>query len=146
MISVEGRQVINRPIDQVWKYLTSVENASKWDAGTLEARQISSGPVGLGTTLETVREMRGKRRSMKVVVTEYDPSKKVAWTIDAGVGTGKRIYTFEPASSGTLLSKTTQVELKGFYKLLTPILRRRFNKSVIEQDLNNIKQYVEALA
>jgi hypothetical protein len=30
MIRVEGSEVINRPIDQVWKFLTSVENASKW--------------------------------------------------------------------------------------------------------------------
>jgi hypothetical protein len=36
------------------------------------------------------------------------------------------------------------VELKGFFKLLTPIIRRRFNKEEIELDLDNIKRNVEA--
>jgi uncharacterized protein YndB with AHSA1/START domain len=143
MIKVEGNVEINRPLEQVWKFLTSVDNASKWDSGILEAHQTSDGPVGLGTTLEAVRDMGGKRRSMNVKVTEYDPIKRVAWTIDAGIGTGKSIYTFESAGSATKLSKTSQLELKGLYNLLTPILRRRFNKSEIEHDLETIKRSVE---
>ena len=146
MISMEGSVEIDRPLEQVWKFLTSVDNASKWDTGILEARQTSSGPVGLGTTLEAVREMRGKQHTINVKVTEYDPNKKFVMTIDAWIGTGSTIYTFEPAVCGTFLSKKAQVELKGFYNLLTPILRRRFSKSEIEQDLEAIKQNVEASA
>jgi carbon monoxide dehydrogenase subunit G len=144
MIKVEGSEVINRPKEQVWKFLTSVENASKWDTGIIEAKQTSDGPVGLGTILEAVSESRGKRRNLKVEVTEYDPNKRVAWTIDAGFGTGKSIYTLESAGSGTRLSKSSEVELKGFFKLLTPIIRRRFNKEEIELDLDNIKRNVKA--
>src|SRR5512137_1452239 len=105
MIKVEGSEVIDRPIEQVWKFLTSVENAPKWDTGIVEARQTSDGPVGLGTTVEAVRESRNKRRTLKIKVTEYDPNKRVAWTIaDAGFGgfgTGKTIYNFEPFDGGT---------------------------------------------
>jgi uncharacterized protein YndB with AHSA1/START domain len=146
MIKVEGNMVIDRPIEQVWKFLTSVENASKWDTGIIEARQTSDGPVGLGTTLDAVREMRGKQRIMKVEVTEYDPNKRVAWTIHVGFGLGKSIYTFEPAGYGTRLSKSSEVELKGLFKLLTPLIRRRFTKEEIDLDLNNIKHNVETAA
>jgi carbon monoxide dehydrogenase subunit G len=147
MIKVEGNIEINRPIEQVWKFLTSVENASKWDTGIVEARQTSDGPVGLGTIIEAVRESRSKRRTMKVEVTEYDLNKRVAWTIgDAGYATGRSIYNFESSDRGTRLSKTSEIELKSFCILLTPILRRRFTNDEIVLDLNNIKRYVEAAA
>jgi len=147
MIKVEGSVEINRPIEQVWKFLTSVENASKWDTGIVEARQTSDGPVGLGTIIEAVSESRNKRRTLKVEVTEYDLNKRVAWTIaDAGFGSGKTIYNFEPVGSGTKLSKSSEVELKRFFKLLTPIIRRRLTKDEIILDLDNIKNNVEATA
>ena len=148
MIRAEGSIEINRPIIQVWNFLTNVENASKWDTGIVEARQTSDGPVGLGTTVEAVRESRNKRRTLKIKVTEYDPNKRVAWTIDdagfEGFGTGKTIYNFEPFDGGTRLSKSSEVELKRFFKLLTPIIRRRFTKEEIKLDLDNIKCFVEA--
>ena len=144
MIRAEGSIEINRPIIQVWNFLTSVENAPKWDTGIVEARQTSDGPVGLGTTVEAVRESRNKRRTLKIEVTEYDPNKKVAWSIaDAGFGSGKTIYNFEPVNGGTRLSKSSEVELKRFFKLLTPIIRRRFTKDEIKLDLDNIKNYIE---
>ena len=147
MIKVEGNIEINRPIEQVWKFLTSVENASKWDTGIVEARQTSNGPVGLGTIIEAVSESRSKRRTLKVEVTEYDLNKRVAWTISAaGFGTGRSIYNFKSSDRGTRLSKTSEIELKSFYKLLTPIIRRRFTNDEIVLDLNNIKRYVEASA
>ena len=144
MIRVEGSVVIDRPVEQVWKFLTSVENASKWDTGILEARQTSAGPVGVGTTVEALSESRGKRQIMNVKVTEYDPRKRVAWTVDdPRMGTGKSIYSFESADRGTRLSKVSEIELKGFFKMLTPILRRRFTADEIGLDLNNIKHNVE---
>jgi carbon monoxide dehydrogenase subunit G len=144
MIRVEGNVEINRPIEQVWSFLTNIDNASKWDTGIIEAKKTSDGPVGLGTTLDAVTESRNKRRIMKVKVTEYDLYKKVAWTIaDAGFGTGKTIYKFESVGGGTILSKISEVELKPLLKLLTPILRRRFNESEIKLDLENIKHNVE---
>lgn len=147
MIKVEGSVVITRPIEQVWKFLTSVENASKWDTNIVEAKQTSDGPVGLGTTVEAVSESRGKRRILKVEVTEYEMNKRVAWTVvDPRLGTGKSIYTFESVGSGTRLSKLSEVEPKGFFKLLTPIIRHRFNKEEIALDLGGIKHNVEASA
>jgi uncharacterized protein YndB with AHSA1/START domain len=138
--------VIDRSVEQVWKFLTDVENASKWDTGIVEARQTSAGPVGLGTRLEVVRESRGKRRTMEVEVTEYEPDKRVAWKLDAGFATGRTIYSFEPLGGETRLSKSTEVKPRGFFKLLTPILRRQFRESEIELDLANIKRNIEASA
>jgi uncharacterized protein YndB with AHSA1/START domain len=147
MIKVEGSKVIDRPIEQVWKFLTSVENASKWDTDIVEARQTSDGPVGLGTTLDAVSESRGKRRTMKIKVTEYEMNKKVAWTVDdPRMGSGRSIYTFEPAGSGTRLSKASELELKGVFKMLTPIIRRRLSQEEIGLDLDNIKHNVEDAA
>lgn len=147
MIRVEGTVEINSSVEQVWKFMTNAANATKWDTGIIEARQISDGPVGLGTTVEAVSEARGKRRTMKVEVTEFDLNKKVAWKILVpGLGTGKAIYRFEALDHGTKLSKTSELELNRFFKLFTPIIRRRLSEDEIDLDLNNIKHYVEDTA
>jgi uncharacterized protein YndB with AHSA1/START domain len=144
MIKIEGSVLIDRPVEKVWNFLTSVENASKWDTGIVEARQTSEGSVGLGTTVEAISESRGRRRIMPIKVTAYDPDKRVAWSVNAGFAMGKVTYDFENVEGGTRLSKSTELELKGLYNLLKPILRRRYNQSEIVLDLGNIKRNVEA--
>ncbi len=50
MFRLEHSVVINRPIEQVFEYVTNIENAPKWKSRLLEVTRTSEGPVGVGTT------------------------------------------------------------------------------------------------
>jgi hypothetical protein len=144
-IKVEGTVLINRPVRQVWKFLTNPENVAKWNSGILEVRQTSMGPVGPGSTLAAIEKSRGNRHPLTVKITEYDLNKKVGLNIASSLGCEKTIYTFESVTGRTRVLRTTELELKGIYQFLTPLLRRRLNPCEVERNMGELKRCVESL-
>jgi uncharacterized protein YndB with AHSA1/START domain len=51
MARTEASAIIDRPIADVWKFMTDISNTPKWDPGVLEVRLTSASPPRLGTTL-----------------------------------------------------------------------------------------------
>ena len=50
MLEFENTIYIDRPIDEVFAYLSDFENIPKWNYFVLEVRQRSENPIGIGTT------------------------------------------------------------------------------------------------
>jgi len=46
--------MVDRPVEEVWDFISTFENTTRWSRGVLEARQTSDGPLGVGSTLQTV--------------------------------------------------------------------------------------------
>ena len=146
MIKGQGDIVINRPIEEVWKFFTDFENYPKWHKGMAEARQTSEGPTGAGTTVEVVAEIL-RRHTMKLMITDFEPNTKIAWRVDARPLTGAAGYvagcTFESIQGGTRVFKYIEGEFAGVYRLLEPILSRPLSKIEIETELSNAKRLLE---
>ena len=49
MVAVEKMITINRPVEEVFAYVSDLQNSPLWQKGLLEARRITEGPLGLGT-------------------------------------------------------------------------------------------------
>jgi hypothetical protein len=145
MIKMQGSVVINRPVEQVYEFMANVDNIIKWDTEAVEFKQISPGPVSVGTKLEVMYESHGKPLILNVVITGKDLNKRVSYTIESRVANGMTLYSFEPVESGTRFTKYQEVEGKGLLKF-KPILRRQFNQAGIDNDLASIKSAVEASA
>ncbi len=145
MLEVEHSIVINRPVEQVWNYLTDFENTPSWDIGVLETRQTSEGPAGLGTTFQNIGPFLGRNAVREYRVTEYIPNKKVAVRLtnpDKFIQQAEVAYTFEPAENGTDLTFKGGIEFRGLFKLLQPILLQRAKKDG-QGDLENLKRLLE---
>jgi uncharacterized protein YndB with AHSA1/START domain len=69
MARMEASVVINRPIDEVFAYLTDVGSWSQWNSGILEAEQTSEGSVGVCTTFQGVSQFLGQRGEWTSEVT-----------------------------------------------------------------------------
>jgi uncharacterized protein YndB with AHSA1/START domain len=147
MIKGEGNLMINRPIEAVWKFLTDLENYPMWHKGMVEARKTSEGPMDMGTTIEVTAEIPG-RHTMKLVITDFEPNRKIAWRVDARPVTGAAGYvarcTFEPVQGGTRVFKFIEGDFAGFFRLLEPILSRPLKRIEIETELSNAKRLLEA--
>ena len=50
MIDISVGTRINRPVDRVFAYTADITNDPAWQSDMLEARRMTEGPVGLGTT------------------------------------------------------------------------------------------------
>jgi carbon monoxide dehydrogenase subunit G len=145
MIKMEQSIIINRPVEEVWKFMSNIENATKWDRGVLEAKQTSEGPIGVGSTLQTRRQMLGRQRIGKYQVLEFVPNRILVLQGSLGRSTAQIRYTFEPLEGGTRLTGTLEAELRGWLKLMTPIFIPMMERDGRE-DMANVKRIMEAPA
>ena len=64
---------IDKPIDDVWAFVSIVENMEKWVDGIEEPIQTSEGQTGMGTTFHSKYNYRGKSFEMDHEIHAFDP-------------------------------------------------------------------------
>ena len=143
MTTINQSVTVNRPLEEVWDFISNFENTTRWSRGVLEARQTSDDPLGIGSTLQTVVKAFGRRRTADYLVTEYEPNHGFAFQVTSGPMTSRARYSVEPAGAGTRLTASGEAEATGLYKLLAPILVRVVERHS-QEDLANVKCILEA--
>ena len=143
MPTITQSVTINRPVEEVWDFIGSFENTTRWSRGVLEARQTSDGSLGVGSTLQTVVKAFGRRRTADYLVTEYEPNHAFAFEVTSGPMTSRARYSVEPAGAGTRLTASGEAQATGLYKLLAPVLVRTLERHS-QDDLTNVKRILEA--
>ena len=132
-------EIINRPVAEVFAFLSNFENNSQWEPSVLEAYQVSSGPMQVGTKLSEVRKFMGRRVASNYEVIAYEPDRIFAVQSVSGPIQVKASYTFEPIEGGTKITDTAEFELHGFFKLLAPL----FSMMVRNQMTSNFRKIKE---
>jgi uncharacterized membrane protein len=144
VISAEVTFVVNRPVEEVFAFLSDFENNLKWRASQVEVEKTSSGPIGVGTTYRLVNNVLGRRVELGATVVEYEPPWRFV-SMDEGPIPVRAQRLFESVGGGTRVSLKIEADLSGFLKvaepLLAPILKRR-----IEADSNQAKRFLEERA
>lgn len=145
MVKVEGTVVINRPIEEVFAFLTNPDNSSLWQGMVLEAKQTSEGPVGVGTMGQVVGQFLGRRMESTWEVTEFELNRKATLKTTSGPIPYMNSATLEPVEEGTKVTLVAEYEVGGYFKLAEPILARMAQRQA-ETDYANLKDLVEAQA
>ena len=145
MLRVEASVVINRPVEEVFAFVTTPENDPQWRSGMLESKQTSEGPKGVGTTEQGVVQLLGRRIEWTAEATEYEPNKKVKDKVAAGPMSAEQSQTFEPVEGGTRFTLVLEGETGGFFRLAEPIVIRILQRD-LEADVANLKDILEAEA
>ena len=142
-MKTEESIVINRPVEDVWKFMTDWSNYLKFGPDLLELNQISSGPLGIGTTLKMSSKSTGET---VLRIVEYEPNRKFTWEYSSGRFKGA-IFTrsMETIDGKTRLTDTLNAKLSGIYRLLGSFVASRVRKSFTEQ-LGSVKRLLESEA
>jgi uncharacterized membrane protein len=74
VLEFENTVRIDRPVDEVFAFLSDFENIPKWNYYVLEVRRLSESPIGVGTTYHQVR----KTDEQDFRITEFEPNHTVA--------------------------------------------------------------------
>ena len=142
MTNVEVSIVINRPLEEVFVFLSDLRNNLKWRSGMIEAEKTSAGPIGVGTTYRMVNDLFGRRIEGEAEVTEYEPNRKYATMNKSGLPIEtKRI--FEAVDGGTRVTFAVKAELGGLFKLAEPLVAS-MGKRRLEADAAMVKEFIEA--
>src|SRR6266480_1660083 len=60
MLRIDVDALISRPLGEVWDFFIDFSNTPHWTRSGSEIRQISDGPLGVGTRVESVRRVLGR--------------------------------------------------------------------------------------
>ena len=147
MSTVTVDTIVDRPPTEVFRFVATdhFENHPRWDPDVIEMHQTSPGPVRVGTTASVVRRQGRGRLEGAVTVVAYDPDRVAAWDVSFGRFRLLQRSEFAAENDGTAtrLRLTIETRASGPMRLLVPLLRTRFRRTM-NTSLNAIRELVEA--
>ena len=144
MAKIEESVLIDRPIEEVWRFITDMSKVPKWDTHVLEAKQTSAGPLGLGATLELREKMGNINMTQLQRVIEYEPNRKFSVEIASGPAKGTIImFSMETVEGKTRFTSSGDVRFNGFYNLVGPFVTRWLRRAVADS-VGNAKRILES--
>lgn len=144
MARIQASVMIDRSVEDVWKFITDVSNGPKWDEGVAEWKQTSAGPLGVGTTFEATERHPKLTYSERVV--EYEPNRKFSLEITSGPAKGTiGTLSVEGIEGKVRLTEISEYKFAGFYKLLGPFLTGTAKRETTSR-VANVKRILESEA
>jgi len=143
MATLEAKITIKKPIEEIFNFVTDVNNAAKWQSGIIEAKATSNGTTGVGTTYQYITQVMGRKIETEGEVTAYERNSRYAWKSTKGPFPISGNMSFEKTADGVRVTDTVKVEPGGFFKLAEPLMVKQ-QSSQMEEDLAKLKELLEA--
>lgn len=118
---------VDRPIDQVWGYLSDFSHTTDWDPGTVRTER-TSGDGGVGTRYHNVSKFLGRQTELDYVVDEFVPNEKLALRGENATVVAHDTMTFSGSSERTTVTYRAGFDFKGISKLAAPLLAPALRK------------------
>ena len=137
--------MINRPVRQVFDFMSTPENDFQWQYGTLASARISEGISNIGTFFRSIGHWMGRRNLSTFEVTEYEMNKKYGFKSLSGPLNSHTSYTFEIANGNTKIIISTQANAANSLQMDEDILEKKMKKQLKEniamlKDILEVKQ------
>ena len=142
MINLDLGTLIDKPVKDVFAFVTNPANMSKWNSAVVSMEQITPGAVGMGTKFKTVGEMLGRRIEGEMQVIAFEPDSKYGFQMNAGPVQVNVTLGFKTVGTGTKLSLNAQGNPGGLFKLAEGVMQGRV-KSMMEENLTRLKSVLE---
>jgi carbon monoxide dehydrogenase subunit G len=133
--------MIARAIEDVFAFLSDLENVPEWNYAIVETRKISEGPVGVGSTYRQVRSVPS-RSEERLEITAYDPPRQLEVRGQLGPFRSRLFYALNATPEGTRVTNTVEVELRGPGRLLGRVAVPRVREAVAA-NLRKLKEPLE---
>jgi uncharacterized membrane protein len=143
MAELKNSIVINRPVEDIFSYMTDAENLPHWMSEIVAAEQTSEGPVGVGTEISAVANVLGRRIENTQEVFEYEPNTKFAIKSASGPAENEDEFIFESVAGGTKVTRVTEAEVGGLFRMAEPLVVRMLNRQ-FQTNFANLKDLLEA--
>lgn len=140
MAKIETSVEINRPLEEVWAYMTDLRNAKEWSAELVDT--VYSGPNQLGASGVDTRRIGRREMKWNWEVTGYDPPCRLTLTYGPPLH-ATADFNFEPTGdNGTRVSCKTTLSPHGWMKLIAPLIAAEGRK-VDQNQFIKVKEILE---
>jgi hypothetical protein len=134
--------VIRRTPPDVFEFVADFTRIPTWNHAIRATRQVTPGPVTLGTAFRQVRTLPTEAEEV-FEVTTWEPGRRVAITGDFGPFRGTLAYELDPDTSGTLLTNRVDLAPAGLPGLAARLVALRVRAAMAE-NLDVLRRHLDA--
>ena len=146
-MKVKQSIVINRSTEEIFAYMSELENLVDWSSVVIAARKISPGAMHVGATVRSTIRFLGRWSDITFEIVECEPTRDLTIKSISGVSPCLFYYQFEPVEDGkTNVSQDAVIHLTGeMLGLAEPVITNAVRRQ-LEYDLLTLKDMLEASA
>lgn len=141
MIEFANTVVVDRPVSEVYDYLSDLEHVPDWNWAISRTEKLTSGPPRVGTRYRQTRTVpQTATETLEISGLEPDRVVEIQGTL-AGMPAQLR-YTLEGTGPETEITNTVHLVVGGVLQLAAPALGRRIDRAVAS-NLKDLKKRLE---
>jgi uncharacterized membrane protein len=138
MLEFENTIRIDRPVEEVFAFLSDFENIPKWNYYVLEVRRLSESPIGVGTAYHQVRKT--DEQDFRIIECEANQGVGVK-TLPHSSPSFERTFTVYEEGDTTRVRDEWKLDT-GRPTVLERLARGRV-KSAVAENLAKLKELLE---
>jgi uncharacterized protein YndB with AHSA1/START domain len=142
MITFKTTVGIERPIEEVFAYVSDPANFPSWNSAVRDVRATSTGANGTGSTYAMKRQLPTGPATNQLEIVAHEQPREFAIRTTAGPTPFLYRYGFGVENGKTILQLDLQVELDGVAALM-PQLARLGIKRGVDDNLAKLKLLLE---
>jgi len=131
------------PADRVFAYLADFTTTTEWDPATVRTERLS-GTGEVGTRYRNRSRFMGREAEVDYVVTELDPGRHILLRGENQSLVAHDDMTVEGDASGATVTYAASFDLKGLWKLATPVLAPAL-KRLVDQGADGLRRTLHTL-
>jgi len=146
-VHLKQRLVIQQPIEEVFAYLSELQNLVEWSSSVIAVRKQTSGAMQVGAAVQITSRFLGNWQNMTFEVVEYDHSRWLTLKSISGVAPSHFSYQLESTEEGeTQISREAMLSLsKGAFMQPEHVVVSALHR-YLQGDLLTLKDLLEARA
>ena len=143
----EASQIINAPVEAVWKALNDIDNTSKWVAGLETAKVISEGDYGVGTLYNDYNNLGPILQVTTWKIMEFEPMSHQVHMSDSDNLPSTMALNMTSVPEGTRLTMKVDFHfmphLGVIGRIFESLVMNRLLSSVLRQNMRQLNAYLQ---
>lgn len=121
-IQLRERFLVNRPLSDVFHYLSDFSTIAEWDASVVSCQKISDGAISVGTKFDLILKSAGRHVAMAYTLKTYQTQHLVFEGIAKDFVAIDSIW-FKESAQGTEITWQADITFEGILAHLLPIMK-----------------------
>jgi uncharacterized protein YndB with AHSA1/START domain len=140
-MTITSTILVRRNRDDVWSFLTDLQNTPKWDRSIARATLISSGPIATDAVVETMSP-GGKRQSFRI--TAFERPRLLAFRLLRSplFKSADLTFSLESADAGTRITHEIRVRVRPLLVAVLPVLHL-IGRRALSTDMDFLRRSLE---
>lgn len=142
MITLDLSTLVDRPVPEIFDFLSNPLNLPKWQTMVSRIEQVTPGSPAVGTKYRVFAAALGRSLEGEMQITAFEPPHKVGFVNQSGPMRVEITVTLKPVGSGAKIALHAEGNPGGVFALAEGILAGRI-KSEMEANLARLKAVLE---